>query len=134
MSIDAESVAGWLDRYVEAWISYDRRLIGALFSPEVEYRYHPYDEPIVGREEVVKSWLGESELEAASERDRPGTYEASYRPVAVNGDVAIAVGTSSYRDEPGGGIVRVYDNCFLIRFDDAGRCAEFTEWYMKRPT
>jgi SnoaL-like domain len=133
MTIDAESVAGWLDRYVKAWVSYDRGQIEALFSPDVECRYHPYDEPIVGREEVVKSWLGESEVEAAPDRDKPGTYEASYRPVAVDGDLAIAVGSSSYRDEPGGEIVEVYDNCFLIRFDGDGRCVGFTEWYMKRP-
>lgn len=55
MTIDAGSVAAWLDRYVEAWKSYDRGQIEALFSPEVEYRYHPYDEPIVGRDEVVRS-------------------------------------------------------------------------------
>jgi hypothetical protein len=133
MSIDAAAVAAWLERYVEAWTTYDRGQIEALFSEDVEYRYHPYDEPIVGREEVVKSWLGESEVDAASERDEPGTYEASYRPVAVDGDVAIAVGTSTYRDEPGGEVVKVYDNCFLIRFDPDGRCIGFTEWYMKRP-
>jgi SnoaL-like domain len=131
--MDTESVAAWLDRYVEAWLTYDRGQIEALFAEGVEYRYHPYDEPIVGRNEVVKSWLGESEVDTASERDQPGTYEASYRPVAVDGDVAVAIGTSTYRDQPGGEVVRVYDNCYLIRFDQAGRCAEFTEWYMKRP-
>jgi hypothetical protein len=133
LSIDAADVSAWLDRYVEAWLSYDRGQIESLFAEAVEYRYHPYDEPIVGREEVVWSWLGESESEDASERDQPGTYEASYRPVAVDGDVAVAVGTSSYRDRAGGDVVRVYENCFLLRFDGDGRCVAFTEWYMKRP-
>jgi len=27
----------------------------------------------------------------------------------------------------------VYDNCFVMRFDAAGRCREFTEWYVRRP-
>jgi uncharacterized protein Veg len=47
--------------------------------------------------------------------------------------VAVAVGMSSYRDASGL-IDRVYDNIFVVRFDDDGRCREFTEWYMKRPS
>ena len=33
----------WLDDYVEAWKSYDREAIAALFSDDVDYRYHPND-------------------------------------------------------------------------------------------
>ena len=50
--MDREGAQRWLDRYVDAWISYDRDDIAALFSEDVAYRYHPYDEPIVGREGV----------------------------------------------------------------------------------
>jgi ketosteroid isomerase-like protein len=128
-----DEVARWLDRYIEAWRSYDREQIAALFSDDVKYRYHPYDEPITGRQAVVESWLGEGDHEAASERDAEGTYEASYRPVAIDGEVAVAVGSSTYYDSPGGKVIRIYDNCFLIRFDDDGRCLEFTEWFMQRP-
>ena len=77
--MDADGVARWLTAYVEAWKSYDREEIGALFSDDVKYRYHPYDEPVEGREAVVESWLGEGEHEGASERDEEGTYDASYR-------------------------------------------------------
>lgn len=123
----------WLEAYVAAWKSYDREAIGALFAEDVEYRYHPYDESIRGRAAVVASWLGESDAPEASTRDEPGTYEASYRAVAVEGDVAVAVGTSTYSDQPGGAPTRVYHNCYVMRFDDDGRCREFTEWYMQRP-
>jgi hypothetical protein len=126
-------VARWLEAYVEAWKSYDRDQIGALFSDEVRYRYHPNDEPITGREAVVESWLGEGEHEDASTRDEPGTYDASYEPVAVEGDTAVSTGASTYLVEPGGPVDKVYDNCFVIRFDAEGRCREFTEWYVKRP-
>src|SRR6266699_3535581 len=34
---------------------------------------------------------------------------------------------------PGGPVDEVYDNCFVMRFDSAGRCCEFTEWYVRRP-
>ena len=44
--IDREGVSRWLDAYVAAWKSYDRDQIAALFSDDVEYRFHPYDEPV----------------------------------------------------------------------------------------
>ena len=131
--MDQRSAQNWLDRYVAAWQSYDPEAIGALFSDDVSYRYHPSDEPVVGRDAVVASWLGESDADGASTRDEPGTYDAAYAPVAVDGAVVVATGTSRYREAPDGPVRRVYDNCFVIRFDDAGRCREFTEYYVKRP-
>jgi ketosteroid isomerase-like protein len=131
--VDTSAVAAWLTAYIEAWKSYDPEAIGALFSDDVEYRFHPYDEPVVGREAVVEAWLGEEEHEGAPGRDEEGTYDASYEPVAVDGDVAVAVGSSTYTGGPGGPIREIYDNCFVMRFDADGRCREFTEWFMKRP-
>ena len=127
-----EDVDRWLEAYIEAWMSYDRSKVEALFAEDVAYRYHPADEPITGRDAVVESWLGEGEHADASDRDKPGTYEANYRAIAVDGDVAVAFGISSYREEPGGPVARVYDNCFVMRFDSEGRCREFTEWFVQR--
>jgi hypothetical protein len=131
--VDHVTVQDWLDRYVEAWVTYEPGLIGELFSEDVEYRYHPYDDPVVGREAVVASWLGDASEPEASSRDEPGTFEASYAPSAVDGDVVVATGTSSYREDPEGPVVRVFHNCFVMRFDPDGRCREFTEYYMKQP-
>jgi hypothetical protein len=131
--MDRADVARWLDDYVEAWKTYDRDRIAALFAESVEYRYHPYDEPVTGREAVIDSWLGEGQAEGASTRDEEGTYDASYEPVAVDGDVAVATGSSTYFERPGGPVEKVYDNCYVMRFDADGRCREFTEWFMKRP-
>ena len=130
--MDHAAAQDWLDRYVAAWLTYEPDLIAALFSEDVAYRYHPYDEPVLGRAAVVSSWLGD-DTPGASSRDRPGTYDASYAPVAVDGDVVVATGTSSYRDEPDGPVVRVFHNCFVMRFDDDGRCREFTEFYVRAP-
>ena len=131
--MDRQSAQSWLDRYVAAWKSYDRDDVAALFADDVAYRYHPYDEPVVGRAAVVASWLGEDALPGASTRDTPGTYDASYSPVALDGDTVVATGQSRYREVPGGPFVRTYENCFVMRFDDAGRCREFTEYYIRRP-
>jgi ketosteroid isomerase-like protein len=130
--VTREDVDRWLADYVEAWKSYDRDRIAALFAEDVRYRYHPADDPIEGRDAVVESWLGEGDHDDASTRDQPRTYDATYRAFAVDGDAAVATGTSSYKDSPDGPVARVYDNCFVMRFDSEGRCRVFTEWFMER--
>ena len=131
--MDRSGAQAWLDDYVAAWISYDAKAIEALFTADIAYRYHPYDDPVVGIEAVVESWLGESESDGGSTRDAPGTYSGDYSPVAVDGDVVVATGTSSYRQRPEGPVVRVYHNCFVMRFDAEGRCREFTEYFILEP-
>jgi hypothetical protein len=42
------------------------------------------------------------------------------------------VGVSTYFEPDGTTVDRVYHNVFLMRFED-GRCAEFTELFMKEP-
>ncbi len=132
--MDVESAQAWLDRYVAAWMSYDRDEIASLFSEDVTYRYHPYDDGVVGRAAVVASWLGdEADDSGASTRDAPGTYEAEYAPVAIDGETVVATGTSRYRETPDGPVVRSYRNCFVLRFDGGGRCRDFTEFYLREP-
>jgi len=132
--VEKAEVDRWLRAYVEAWKSYDGEQIGDLFSEDVQYRYHPYDEPVLGRAELVRSWLGEaSDGGAVADQDKPGTYDAAYRAFAVDGDVAVATGSSTYLSGPGGPVKEVFHNCFVMRFDSAGRCREFTEWYVRRP-
>jgi len=118
--MEREEVARWLDAYVAAWKSYDPAAIGALFSEDCVYRYRPNGEEVRGREAIVRSWLED-------DPDEPGTYDAEYEPWAIDGDRAVAVGTSTYTSPR-----RVFDNCFLLRFDEEGRCAEFTELFMER--
>jgi ketosteroid isomerase-like protein len=131
--VNKADVDRWLEAYIEAWKSYDRDRIGALFAEDATYRYHPYDDPMRGRQAVLETWLGEGDPAGASSRDEEGTYDASYRAVAVDGDVAVASGSTSYRSNPGGPVDRIFDNCFVMRFDPSGRCRDFTEWYMERP-
>ncbi len=123
-SIGRSQVQGWLEQYVAAWKTYDRDAIGALFAEDARYRYHPFDEWIRGREEIVESWFDEP--------DEPGGYDADYEPVAIDGEVAVATGTSTY-SEKDGSVRAVYDNCFVMRFNPDGLCAEFTEFFIERP-
>lgn len=122
--MDAPDVDGWLDRYVSAWRSNDRAEIEALFTADAHYRFHPWDEPIVGAAAIADAWL--------EDQDDPARWEASYRCHVTDGDAAVAVGTSTYLDA-NGAVEKVYDNAYVLRFDGDGRCSEFTEWFMKRP-
>ncbi len=58
MTLSHDDVQGWLDRYVEAWQSYDPGAIGDLFSADADYRYHPNDEPVRGRDAIVADYAG----------------------------------------------------------------------------
>ncbi len=122
MTLDRPAFQAWLDRYVAAWKSYDAAAIGALFSEDAEYRYHPEDEPVVGRAAIVADWL--------ENRDPAGTYDAHYEPLAIDGEAHVATGWSRYftaegelRDE--------YWNVYAVHFDAAGQASSFTEWWIQ---
>ena len=115
MPTTLSDVQSWLDRYVAAWRSNDPALIGALFTDDVRYRYHPGDEPVVGRRAVVDSWL--------ENPDEPDSWTADYRAWSVTGDRAAATGETHYSN---GGH---YFNVYLMVLRD-GACAEFTEWFV----
>jgi hypothetical protein len=85
-------VQRWLERYVEAWRSYDT---------------------------IVEDWRGD--------QDEPGSCDASYAVSLVDGDRATARGETRYANG------RTFSNLFELRFDDAGLCTEFVEWYVVHP-
>jgi ketosteroid isomerase-like protein len=115
-----ERVGAWLEAYVAAWRSYDRDAIAGLFSEDAEYRYHPYDDPVRGREAIAAAWLADP--------DEPDSWEAAYAPLLIVADRAVATGETRY---DGG---RTFSNLFMLEFDGDGRCRSFTEWYMEHPS
>lgn len=122
--IDRVTVAAWLDNYVHAWKSYDPDAIRSLFSEDARYYYGPYAEPVVGREAIVASWL--------ENPDTPNSYDAAYEPLVIEGNVAVANGRSHYVASATRAVGAEFDNIFVLRFDDHGKCVEFREWYMKK--
>ena len=117
------AVSAWLDRYAQAWQTYDRDAIGSLWTDDAEYRWHPADEPTVGRDAIVEGWL--------ENRDAAGTYEGAYAPFVGNGNRAVAFGTSTYwTDATRTTIKGVYYNNWLLEFAEDGRCSSFTEYWM----
>ena len=116
--MDKAAFQTWLNGYVEAWRSGDPAAIGDLFSEDARYRYGPFHDPVVGRDAIVKSWRDNP--------DAPGSWEAEYHPLAIDGDVNVATGESRYTNG------KTYSNIFVCRFTDDRHCADFTEWWMEK--
>ena len=117
--VTRDALQRWLDAYVAAWRSYDPDQIGALFAANARYAYHPYDQPLVGRQAIVESWL--------TDRDPPDSWQASYRPLLIDANHAIATGETRYARGD------VYANLWELTFEGDRRCTSFVEWYMKHP-
>ena len=122
--MDHEAFKAWLDRYVDAWRLLDPVAIGDLFSPDVRYAFDPFSEAVVGRPAVVAAWLADP--------DQPGSWEADYEVLAIDGDACVAHGRTRYLTDDRSAVDREFANVFVCRFDAEGRCREFTEWYMRR--
>ena len=114
-----EGVQSWLDAYVAAWHANDHATILELFTDDASYRYHPYDEPLRGSAAIAADWL--------EEPDEPGTWEARYETLLLDGDRAVATGETRYSDG------QTFSNLFVLEFAADGRCASFTEWFMEQP-
>jgi hypothetical protein len=115
-----QDVQRWLDAYREAWQSYEPEQIAALFSADATYAYKPWEKPINGQAAIVADWLREP--------DPPGSWNATYEPMLIDGDRAIATGETQYANG------KVFSNLFVLRFNDGGECSEFVEWYMLQPS
>ena len=122
--MNRETVQAWLDKYVEAWRTYEPTQIGDLFSEDALYFYSPWDEdcPLRGRKAIVADWLAEP--------NAAGSWEARYVPIAIEGNTGVAQGRTRYL-RPDGSVERQFDNIFVLQFDDDGRCTRFTEWFMQ---
>jgi SnoaL-like domain len=132
MTMSHADVQAWLDRYVEAWKTYDPASVAALFAENAEYRYHPWDEPVSGRDQIVENWVNPGEG-PASGRDEPGTWWARYEPYAVEGNKAVVTGETKYfEDATQATLLRHYWNIWTIEFDAGGKCTSFVEYFMQQ--
>jgi hypothetical protein len=123
MHLTRDDFGAWLGRYIAAWRSGDPGAIGELFSADASYSFRGGNMVVNGREAIVTAWLGE---------DETGSWKAHYEPLAIEEEVHVAIGWSRYFDEAGA-VRDEYRNIFVCRFDDAGCCREFTEWWMRAP-
>ena len=109
----------WLDRYVEACVRNDPTAVDELFAPAAVYWPEPFGEPWRGRDEIRANWIEDTATHAGC--------SATATLLAMAGEVAVADWWASY---PAMGVE--YRSAFVMRFDGAGRCTEFREWYVAR--
>ena len=125
LTLTRDAVQAWLDAYWQAWRTYDRDLVASLWTDGAEYRWHPADEPTVGRDAIVDAWMN------PENRDDEGTYEGAYTVYAVDGNRAVAIGTSEYWTDASRATRRtIYYNNWLLEFGPDGRCSSFTEYWI----
>jgi ketosteroid isomerase-like protein len=118
-------VQAWLERYVEAWLSYDNTAIADLWTEDAIWEY-PFGVRARGRDAIVAEWLSEAHL------FRNDGYDARYEVIAVDGDIAVSHGRTRYFNPGTDETVTEYDNVWVLRFGPDGRCSEFHEWYAGR--
>ena len=116
----------WLDAYVTAWKTYDQRAIADLWSDTAVWHY-PFQTRASGREEIVAEWMSECDAFAGE------SFDAKYYPVVIEGDRVVTHGRTVFYEPNSDRVVTAYDNIWLLRFDESGRCAEFHEWYAGHP-
>ena len=99
-AMDHTRFAAWLRGYIDAWRTGDRAAVEALFTEDARYAFAPFRPPLLGRDAIVEMWL--------KEPDAPGSWTADYRPLAVDGHVAVAHGRDELpqgrRRQPGRGL------------------------------
>jgi hypothetical protein len=117
-----DEFASWLGRYIEAWRSGDPAAIGDLFSEDAAYSFHGGSDSTKGRAAIVEAWLRDP--------DAPGSWEARYAPLAIDGEIHVARGESRYF-HPDGSVRDAYSNIFVCTFDADGRCRSFAEWFVR---
>jgi uncharacterized protein (TIGR02246 family) len=117
--MELAEVQEWVDRYVDAWRTNEPRQVGDLFAQDARYHTTPFRPAKEGRQAIVDWWL--------TEPDTAGTWDCSYRAVAVTGNTGVVTGWTTYASG------EKYHNVYVIRFDADGRAAEFTEWWMLEP-
>lgn len=111
----------WLDAYGRAWEQGDAKGAMVLFTPAAFYYETPFDPPLVGLDAIHDYWKAGA---GQAQRDVAFGYEV----LAVAGDTGIAHWVATFTRVPSGVSVQL-DGVLTARFDVAGHCTEFREWW-----
>jgi ketosteroid isomerase-like protein len=128
---DRAHVLRWLDAHDAAWRSADSVAIAALFSADAVYHLGPWDAPwrglagpFRGRDAIAAGWIA-----GKIEGER---FAVETDILAIDASRAVVRRRIKYL-EADGSVESRYDTCWVLDFDDEGRCAEYQEWYVEGP-
>jgi ketosteroid isomerase-like protein len=111
-----DEVEDWIRRYEGAWRAPGTEALRELFTEDATYLLSPYQDPVVGLDEIGAMW--EHEREGPDE-----VFEMTSDVFAVEGEHAV-VKVEVHYGAPGRPEFR---DIWLLRFE-GGRCAHFEEW------
>jgi hypothetical protein len=110
-------VTRWIDAYERVWRTPGTDQLATVFAPEVRYSTSPWEEPVIGLDDLARFW----------EHERAGADEGFVlhsEVVAVEGRTAVVRVSVDY-DDPAVGKWR---DLWVLQFTPGGRCAVFEEW------
>jgi ketosteroid isomerase-like protein len=114
----------WLNGYKVAWERRDAAAAAALFTPDAQYYWTPFDAPQTGREQIRGVW------QAAVTAQKDITFEFSV--FAVAGSEGCAHWNTRLTSVPQGESVEL-DGIVIADFAAPGQCRTFREWWHLRP-
>lgn len=114
-----EDFETWVQGYLMAWKTNERKDIEALFTEEATYLTQAFREPWRGRETIVSGWLERAGWQ--------GKWDFDYMWVALEGNVGVLEGVTTYHTQG-----TAYSNIWVIVLEEDGRCREFRETWVKK--
>ena len=113
----------WLRGYGGAWEGRDADAAAALFTPDAEYYWTPFDPPQRGRAGVAAAWSGAVQ----GQRDIAFRCEV----IATGGARGTAHWNAKFTAVPDGTPVEL-DGILIAEFAGPGQCRVFREWWHRR--
>jgi ketosteroid isomerase-like protein len=110
----------WLQGYQHAWQARDSQAAAALFTPDAEYFWTPFDPPQRGHAEIAAAWTG------AVEKQKDVRFE--FKVLGVSGASGIAHWHTKLTSVPEGAPVEL-DGILIADFASAQHCRRFREWW-----
>lgn len=127
--VTRDVVERWLVAHDNAWRAADRAAIADLFNEAAIYHLGPFEEswrgltgPFRGRDGIADGWLA-----GGIQGER---FAIESEILAIDGRRAVVRRRITYFDS-GGSTESRWDTCWVIDFDETGRCAEYREWYVE---
>jgi len=109
------TIAVWVNKYIHAWGTGAKEDIEVLFTEDAEYHEWPYETDWVGRATIVKGWQSRQQWQE-------GGWDFDWSILTVTGDTAAIKGTGVYKE------LGTFENLWVIRLTDDGKCSMFQMW------
>lgn len=119
--IDRAGFMSWIEGYERAWRIPGTDGLAQLFTEDASYLHSPYADPVSGLAAIAKDW--------EANRDGPDeNFTMAAGIVAIEENVGVARVYVRYAPSVEGGEPQEYQDLWVVRFDESGRCRSFEEW------